>query len=207
MSWRLRASRILGSALQPLLIVVLAALVVTLTLRTRALRAQADGARARNVEPKGLAYVPAYRASSLDGDSLTIGERSDSGRQLLVFFTTTCRFCAASVPAWRRLTKLADTGSVPTRVIGISLDTSVTKLREYVHKNQLAFPIVQLPPGKYVALYRAHRVPVSMLVNYDGKVVYTRMGVVDTKAVEDSLAAAMTWGGRSARSTASAPLR
>lgn len=145
--------------------------------------------------------MPTFRTATLQGDSVTIGERADGGRQVLVVFTTTCPYCRASLPAWKRLTALADTMSSPrVEVLGVALDSSRATIDRYAAEHTLPYRIVQFPQPKLAALYRSQRVPVTMVLNGDGRVIFARVGVVDTQAAEDSIVEAIRWIGR-ARTT------
>ena len=44
-------------------------------------------------------WVPTVSLTTTDDSTVTVGERSDGGRQLLLVFTTTCPYCRASLPA------------------------------------------------------------------------------------------------------------
>ena len=48
-------------------------------------------------------YVPIYEGVSSAGDTVRLGDVAPGTRQLLYFFTTTCPYCRASVPTWKRL--------------------------------------------------------------------------------------------------------
>jgi hypothetical protein len=69
--------------------------------------------------------VPAFRAATLRGDSLTIGEaEGPDTRQVLFVLTTTCPYCRATLPVWVRLAdSLTRLPNHSIQVIAISLDS------------------------------------------------------------------------------------
>lgn len=100
-------------------VVVVALCVVALLLvrSNRTLRAELVKTRQRMVDPRALRFVPSFAATSISGDTLTIGARADSGKQLLFFLTTTCPYCRASLAEWKRVARSVD--SVPGRPIAV----------------------------------------------------------------------------------------
>jgi peroxiredoxin len=152
--------------------------------------------------------VPAFHTASLDGDSLTIGEASDSlGRQLLFVLTTSCPYCKATLPIWA---KLADSVRRLTpwhiQVVGITLD-SAEQSRAYATAHEIKYPLVQFPNRKFTRLYRANRVPQTVVLDHEGNVIFARLGLLSAPAVLDSIYQALTWKRGAASITADAKAR
>jgi|SRR5258708_6973349 len=168
-------------------LLVALALVVVLGIETRSLRAayQDLGNRAR--EPHAGIFVPTFRAAALRGDSLTVGEMRGSGRQVVFVLTTTCPYCRASLPAWRKITSDADTvRSTHVEVLGISWD-SIEPTRRYAADHGLRFPIVRFPERKLGVLYRARAVPVTIVLDSMGRVLFGHVGVLTDALARDSV--------------------
>lgn len=137
--------------------------------------------------------VPAFRAATVNGDSVTIGEApGPDTRQVLFVLTTTCPYCKASLPVWARL---ADSLSrLPNRsiqVVAISLD-SLETTRRYVEEHALPYPVVTFPTPKLRRLYRAGTVPETLVLDKDGRVLHAHAGLLDQPAVLDSIYRAAT---------------
>lgn len=152
-------------------------------------------------------WVPTLVMPTTDDSSVVVGERVDGGRQLLLVFTTTCQYCRASLPAWARLPEQLDSAARANRgadiqVLGIALD-SLGSARRYRATHELPFLVAQLPEGKPRALYRARAVPMVVLLDSAGRVLYTRAGVLTARAAVDSVIAAAVSPISSARPTAS----
>ncbi len=165
-------------------------LVVVLAAQQRSLRAQyADLAR-RFREPSAGMYVPTFRASTLAGDSLTVGRSAAGGREVLIAFTTECPYCRASVPLWQRLAAAVDTIHAPVRLVGISL-SAADSTRAYVAEHAFHFPVVRFPEAKLKYLYRMQVVPVTAVLDSAGRVLYAHVGAVTDTAIQDSVLAAV----------------
>jgi thiol-disulfide isomerase/thioredoxin len=169
------------------LVVVLARQQITLRREYAALQRLARDLHSGSV-------VPVFHATSLGNDALTIGETPDSlGRQLLFVFTTTCPYCKATLPVWA---KLADSvrrlSPWQVQVVGISLD-SLEKTRAYVEAQGIKYPVVRFPNRRYTRLYRANRVPETVVLDYEGNVIFARMGALTEPIVLDSVYAALIW--------------
>ena len=143
--------------------------------------------------PRPGVFVPTFTASTLDGSSVTIGERPDSGKQVLFAFTTTCPYCLASLPAIREIAAAAVEMQKPSvAMVGIALDT-LELARAYAASNALSFPIVEFPARKLRYLYRARSVPIILVLDAEGRIVLGRVGVLTDRAAVDSVLAAMRW--------------
>jgi peroxiredoxin len=188
-----RLSRILPVAA----LVAAAALVVVLAVQKRRLDTEVGDLRARYMqalrEPIRGMYMPAFATSTLDGAPATIGQAPAAGRQVLLVYTTTCQFCLASLPAWKQIKSTLDTlSTVKAQVYGVSLD-SIEVTRRYSARHALPYPTVRFPEEKLVSMYRAGAVPVTLVLDEEGRTIYSRVGQVSEPVVIDSVIAAVKW--------------
>jgi peroxiredoxin len=188
----------LGSALPYIALAAAAALVVVLSFKTRSLIDQVEQTqlqlRRATSEPLRGMYMPAFQAAALEGGpAVTIGELPAEGRQVLLFYTTTCRYCLASIPAWKQIKAAADTmTSIRATVYGVSLD-SADVTRQYIARHRLPYPTVRFPNDKLASMYRSGTVPVTLVLDEQGRTVYSRTGLLDQKIAIDSVIAAIQW--------------
>jgi hypothetical protein len=181
------ASRVARPALV-LALTVAAIVVVTLARQKQALEARYRELAARLDVPYVSMYVPVIRALSVQGDSILIGEPGEGERQLLLVFDTRCPPSRASLPWWNGLAdRLADDSRV--RTYGVSLD-SLEASRAYAMEHELAFPVVRLTERRAQGLVRLRRVPQVLILNHEGRVVFRRLGVLESEAAVDSIVAA-----------------
>lgn len=132
--------------------------------------------------------VPTFWTATLGGDSITVGEAADTAsRQLLFFFTTTCPYCKATLPVWAEVAdSAAKLGPGLVQVVAISLD-SAAATRAYVAEHRLQYPVVLFPDWRMTRLYRAGRVPTTVVLNGEGTVLYARVGLLRERMVRDSI--------------------
>lgn len=184
-------------ALPYLALAAAAVLVVVLGQQKRALITQVEETqlqlRKATTEPVRGMYMPAFQAPTVEGGSATIGELPAEGRQVLLMYTTTCQFCLSSIPAWKQVTAAVDTMTrMRATVYGVSLD-SVNVTRQYVAKHGLPYETVRFPSDRVAAMYRAGTVPVTLVLDEQGRTMYSRTGELKDKAAIDSVIAAIQW--------------
>jgi peroxiredoxin len=184
-------------ALPYLALAAAAVLVVVLGQQKRELitqveKAQMDLRRAVSEPMRGM-YMPAFQASTLEGGSATIGELPAEGRQVLLMYTTTCPFCLSSIPAWKQVTAAVDTMTgIRATVYGVSLD-SADVTRRYIVKHGLPYQTVRFPNAKVAGMYRSGTVPVTLVLDEQGRTIYSRTGELKEKVAIDSVIAAIQW--------------
>lgn len=188
-----RAARILPYAA----LAAAAVLVVVLAQQKRSLIHQVEQAqyalRQARTEPIRGQWFPAFTASTLDGRQATIGELPAEGKQVLLMYTTTCPYCLSSIPAWKRITAAVDTmRSVRAAVYGVSLD-SAEVTRRYAAQHRLTYPTLRFPNEKMGRIYRAGTVPIVLVLDEQGRAIYTRTGELSSPAAIDSVLAAIRW--------------
>jgi peroxiredoxin len=165
-------------------------LVLVLSVRLRQLAVAYRDLRRLALLPHPGVVVPTFRAATIGGDSVTVGELPDSaGTQVLLVFNTTCPFCRSIIPLWRQLAESLDQ-TERVQVLGISLDSPDSTFR-YVTEHLLRFPVLTFPQPKLARLYRAVAVPQTVVVDSAGTVLYARTGTLDSSSL-DSVYAAVT---------------
>ncbi|MCG8468814.1 MAG: TlpA family protein disulfide reductase [Gemmatimonadetes bacterium] len=132
--------------------------------------------------------VPTFASETVDGRPIELGARRD-GRQLVFYFSTTCEFCLASLSAWRELTAEASEHD-DLDVVGVAVDRD-GPIARYRDTHGLTFPITTFPDDKLRRLYRARSVPLITLLDHDGTVLFSRIGVLDGRSGIDSVLTAM----------------
>ncbi|MCC7133688.1 MAG: redoxin domain-containing protein [Gemmatimonadales bacterium] len=170
------------------------ALIAALTRRYDDLRKAYADQRMRLALPYPGLLLPTIGVAMAEGDSVNIGRMTDStGKQLIFVFTTTCRFCKATVPLWRELAdsiRFLKGGQV--QVVGLSLDSpEATHL--FGATFDLDFPVGVLPPGKDRQLLRAVMVPQTLVLDHEGRVMFARTGVFSSQSAIDSVYQALAW--------------
>ena len=174
--------------IQAAALVVAVALVVILARQNAMLRETANRVLWEGTQPHLGMYVPAFEATTLDGGIVEVGSPSQGESQVLYFFLTTCEFCRASAPRVRELARRIAANPQPhaPAFLSVSID-SVPPPRSMLLEQGVPGPVVHLGSRRLVSLYRAGQVPRLLLIDQEGRVAFSRTGVIDNDAVIDSV--------------------
>jgi len=177
-------------------LIALSALVLVLSQRLRHLTWAYRDLRRLSLLPHTGVVMPTFRAVTIGGDSVTVGQLADSaGRQVLFVFNITCPYCRRIVPVWHRL---ADSVSklAHVQVLGLSLDAP-NPTRDYASQRKLRYPVVTFPEPKLQRLYRTVAVPQTVVLDWIGTVLYARTGTLDSAAYDSVVRAVLNRSPRS----------
>jgi thiol-disulfide isomerase/thioredoxin len=136
------------------------------------------------------AFVPAFVASTTSGLAVRVGSVAPDSLQLIVLVTSGCPFCQASEPAWHALSSALAEAELPVRMLAVTTDTGHIAI-SYAHESRFRFDVVPIAERRLVSLLRASTVPQMLLVNADGRVLYSRLGTLPLGPATDSTLAAI----------------
>jgi peroxiredoxin len=120
--------------------------------------------------------APDFALQDLSGKTL----RLSSYKQrviLLEFWATWCPPCRDSIPELISLQERYKAQGFT--VIAVSVDTGDVDLTEFVRSNAITYPVV-LGSEEVTRLYDVNSVPVSFLIDKEGRIIHTYMGFTDT---------------------------
>lgn len=120
---------------------------------------------------------------------MTIGATESGQRQVLFVFRTTCQHSLETLPAWKEIAEGLKASLTEVGVYGISLDSESETLG-YIAGNDISFPVVRFPNPKLRRLYRVGAVPMTLVLNHEGKVIHARVGVLKSRGAVDSIVVA-----------------
>jgi peroxiredoxin len=181
------ASRLVSFAPKALTIALIV-LVLALSYRNHSLRAEFIDHRRSDMRAERGDFIPTFTTRATDGQILTVAHNEDStARQVVFVLTSTCPYCRQTLPSWGRITtRLRATGARPVSVIALTSD-SLAEAKRFASAQQFAFPVVPFPERKLVTLSHARVVPQTLILNAEGRVIFSRRGVIATRAAEDSI--------------------
>ncbi len=127
--------------------------------------------RMKNVEP-GMPYID-IPLQTIDGQAVTLSKYIDNGKYVLLdFWASWCPPCRKQTPFLKQLYTQYDKQQFS--IVGISFDTNLNEWREYIDKNQIAWPQLDDPEGwesDAILTYAIQGIPHFVLVGPDGKIV------------------------------------
>lgn len=124
-------------------------------------------------------YVPPMAVVLESGDSAVVGIAGAPGREILIILNSECIHCWTSLNGWRTLiTAASQPESIwPIQVWGLTVEDP-SQVGAFLRANDLSIPAVQIQEPRYVSLYSAGTVPQVVVIDGDGKVIYSHRGVL-----------------------------
>jgi thiol-disulfide isomerase/thioredoxin len=137
--------------------------------------AEADRARRLIADPRRAreAFAPDFSVVTLDGQTLSLDDLK--GKVVLIdFWATWCGPCRESTPALKRLAEKAKQD--PVVLFGVSADRDAAKLRDYLAREAVGWPQYWDQAGKLERLFGVRAYPTFVVLDGDGRVVYSGQG-------------------------------
>ena len=124
--------------------------------------------------------LPALQLPKLDGSQFSFSAYSDSP-VLLNFWATWCLPCRAEMAGLESAHKYFASGGL--KIFGISVDSDVFLVKEFVFKEDITFPILLDPNGERSRTdFRVQAFPTSYLVDRSGRIADLWVGEVNWDA-------------------------
>ena len=146
----------------------------------------ATACRVASAEPElqpwtGANPAPAIELKTLDGRPFQLEELR--GKVVLVnFWATWCEPCVEEMPSIQKLR--ARLASASFEVVAINYQEGEARIRGFLRKMPLAFPIVRDTDGDVARAWQARIFPSSYLVDAEGRIRYVLKGATDWSAPE-----------------------
>lgn len=172
----------------PVVALLLSALIVALGWQNRQLRQinqqMASQLQEMRLEAHGLALgsVPGPLALKTTQQARVQLGGPRAAPQILYFFSTTCRYCLASMPHVRKIA--AARGA--SELIGVGLPP-YDELADYAGAHDLRFPVAIDSEGDASKRYRATVTPMLIVLGSDGGVAYKHVGQLDEQVVQAAM--------------------
>jgi thiol-disulfide isomerase/thioredoxin len=128
--------------------------------------------------------APDFSLVSLEGDTYSIN--SLRGKWIIVtFWATWCVPCREEMPTFQSLyEKYAD----QLEILAINDHETVEAIIAYRDEMGLSFPILLNPEQETLSEYKVLGLPITVIVNPDGLIVWQRFGAVDLGEFETNFA-------------------
>jgi thiol-disulfide isomerase/thioredoxin len=124
------------------------------------------------------AAAPAFTATTLDGEPVTLADYADKV-VLINIWATWCEPCRTEMPSMQRLyNSVRDEGGDGFEIVAVSIDAPLGEpdaagrlggdLRAFADQFGLTFPILHDPSGSIQRIYQTTGVPESFVIGRDG---------------------------------------
>jgi thiol-disulfide isomerase/thioredoxin len=119
----------------------------------------------------------------LDGTTTSIGVASSDRPLLVSLWAVWCQPCKRELPALEEIALERQ----DLAVLAINIGDDPTKIEEYLQLNGLSLPVAIDNNGELLEALDAPTVPVTVLFDTDGNVVWRHLGVVDVNQVNEAI--------------------
>jgi len=129
-----------------------------------------------------LRTAPDFTLATLDGGRVELGNILKTKNAVLVFWTTWCPACRNEIPEVERYYK-KNGGSVA--VIGINIQESKAKVRQFVEKQGVSYPVVLDELGSVSDAYGIRGIPTVVAVDKEKKILYYGHNIIEMEKKVD----------------------
>lgn len=117
-----------------------------------------------------------FTLENLNGEEVTLSDYYGQGPVLISFWATWCKPCKQELPKLNELYKKYSDKGFQVFALSVDAEKSVAKVKPYVEAHGFEFPVLLDTDGETARDYYAQVVPYSVLINKDGKIVWSHMG-------------------------------
>lgn len=125
-----------------------------------------------------------FRAETLENKEIKLSEVYENSPTLVSFWALWCKPCRAEIRHLENLFNIYKEKGFT--IVGINQDTprSLAKVKSFVSSHNVTFPIVLDPNQEIFQKFNGQSIPLSVLFNKKGEVVYTHLGYLPGDEIE-----------------------
>jgi len=135
-----------------------------------------------------LELAPDFSLPDLTGHPVTLS--SYRGKVVLLdFWATWCEPCRDEIPGFVQLQN--EYGSHGLQIIGISMDDTVTPVRDFYQRFHINYPVI-MGGAKMGELYGGVLgLPIAFVIGKDGRILAKHIGAISMEVVEKEIRASL----------------
>lgn len=133
--------------------------------------------------------APNFILENLYGDLVELSEELGEGPILLSFWATWCKPCIEELSEMKKIYKEYEEKGFKLFAISTDNERTVAKVKPFVKSKNYKFPVLYDTNSEVARLYYARAVPFSVLIDKEGKIVYSHTGYMrgDEIALKDKI--------------------
>ncbi|KGA12815.1 MAG: hypothetical protein GM46_0465 [actinobacterium acAcidi] len=124
-----------------------------------------------------------FELRNLDGTVTSIGEMSQNQPILVSLWAVWCQPCKRELPALEQISQERQ----DLEVLAVNIGDDPAKIETFLHDNNLTLAVVIDDNGSLLEALDAATVPVTVLFDSDGTVLWSHVGAVDADQVNEAL--------------------
>jgi len=121
-----------------------------------------------------------FTLENLDGAKISLSDYQNKSMVLLVFWATWCPSCRAEIP---ELNKMTDEYKGKLEILGINIKETQKKIFDFKQKTKVNYQILLDSKGVIAQKYKVVGIPTNILIDKDGKILYSGYSLEDCKKV------------------------
>lgn len=128
--------------------------------------------------------APNFKLENLDREIIELNDLIGSGPILLCFWSSCCKSAVAQVEAFSDLYEKYEEQGFIMLAIATDDEKTVAKVKPLVKIKKYNFPVLYDTDGSIARMYYAHDLPFDVLIDYQGKIVYSHLGYMKGDEIE-----------------------
>lgn len=135
-----------------------------------------------------LASAPDFTVIDKDGKSISLSDFS--GNPIVVnFWASWCGPCKSEMPDYEEMYREYSEKGVVFMMVNMTDGSreTVRTAQNFIISKGYTFPVYFDTLFSAANAYRVSSIPYSVFINRDGKIVYSRLGIIDADAIEKNL--------------------
>lgn len=126
--------------------------------------------------------APEFTLNTLDGQAKTIGKQRTV--TVINFWATWCPPCREEMP---ELNQFYQGHKQDIDFYAINIQESPAKVNDYIHTNQLVFPVLLDRDGGIAKIFQINAIPTTVVIDKHGIIQYRKAGTVTKSELETVL--------------------
>jgi peroxiredoxin len=120
--------------------------------------------------------APEFKLENVDGENVSLKDELGKGPILLSFWATWCKPCVEELIKYKDLYEQYKDKGLKIFAISTDDERTVAKVKPFVKSKKYPFIVLLDTNSEVARKYYAQNVPYSVLLDKNGKIIYTHLG-------------------------------